>query len=569
MSASGGWGVAELLSEAVEVYRDDPVAKGELEEYARRLDEPLRVAIAGMVKAGKSTLLNAIIGEEIAPTDAGECTRVVTWYRYGNTPQIMLHPHSGPPRSLPVKRVDGRLVFDMGVTSADEVDRLVVDWPAKSLRTLTLIDTPGIASLSGAVSQRSTDFLTPEDAPSEADAIVYLLRHLHACDLTFLDSFRDTAAGKSASVNALAVLSRADEIGGGRVDSLLSARDIAGRYRRDTTLRSLALGVVPIAGLLAQSARTLRHSEFTALVQVAELERDERERLLISADRFVRSPQVAIDSGMRSALLTRYGLFGIRLAAVLIRSGVREPTRLAHELSRRSGLDELLDLIAGQFQSRAEHLKARTALAGAERVLRMHPRPGTERLIMAVERIHSSAHEFRELRLLATARTTGLDLPSQLAAEAERLLGGRGINPRERLGLDEDAPADEVRSTAVACLNSWRARAQSPVTNRAGAELCLTLVRTCEGILAQTDVGQRQAAEAIADDEAGVQADDAGAGNGAADVATGVVTDAAAEVRVADADGASSGGRIKPRLVLAAEPGTGPGNGTGYESHTG
>ena len=37
-----------------------------------RLEGPLRVAIAGRVKAGKSTLLNALVGERLAPTDAGE-----------------------------------------------------------------------------------------------------------------------------------------------------------------------------------------------------------------------------------------------------------------------------------------------------------------------------------------------------------------------------------------------------------------------------------------------------------------------------------------------------------------
>ena len=61
-------------------------------ELERRLREPLRLAIAGMVKAGKSTLLNAMLGEQIAPTDAGECTRLVTWYRYSATPTITLHP---------------------------------------------------------------------------------------------------------------------------------------------------------------------------------------------------------------------------------------------------------------------------------------------------------------------------------------------------------------------------------------------------------------------------------------------------------------------------------------------
>ena len=56
-----------------------------------RLDQPLRVAVAGRVKAGKSTLLNALVGERLAPTDAGECTRIVTWYQDGHTYQVSAH----------------------------------------------------------------------------------------------------------------------------------------------------------------------------------------------------------------------------------------------------------------------------------------------------------------------------------------------------------------------------------------------------------------------------------------------------------------------------------------------
>ena len=173
MTASTITGAADLVQEALEAYREDPAAVAALQGYARRLAEPLRIAVAGMVKAGKSTLLNAILGEEIAPTDTGECTRIVTWYRYGQTPRITLYPVEGEPRSLPVKRVDGRLVFVLGDTQSDEVDRLDVEWPSPGLREMTLIDTPGIASLSGDVSARSTSFLTPEDTPSAADAIIY------------------------------------------------------------------------------------------------------------------------------------------------------------------------------------------------------------------------------------------------------------------------------------------------------------------------------------------------------------------------------------------------------------
>src|SRR5690606_15825912 len=75
--------VRSLLTQATQVYQETPAAAERLNAVLSRLDEPLRVAIAGKVKAGKSTLLNALVGEELAPTDAGECTKIVTWYRDG------------------------------------------------------------------------------------------------------------------------------------------------------------------------------------------------------------------------------------------------------------------------------------------------------------------------------------------------------------------------------------------------------------------------------------------------------------------------------------------------------
>ena len=86
-----------VLLLAIDAHRHDPRTARWLHDQLRRLDEPLRVAIAGKVKAGKSTLLNALVGEQVAPTDAGECTRVVTWYRDGTTPRIVLHPRTARP----------------------------------------------------------------------------------------------------------------------------------------------------------------------------------------------------------------------------------------------------------------------------------------------------------------------------------------------------------------------------------------------------------------------------------------------------------------------------------------
>ncbi|WP_254431282.1 dynamin family protein [Agromyces sp. Marseille-P2726] len=476
--------VHALLEAAAAEYHEDDEAVRVLDEHSQRLGEPLRVAIAGMVKAGKSTLLNAIIGEEIAPTDAGECTKVITWYRHGTAPRITLHLVDGGIRSLPVRRDDGRLVIDLGETPVSDVDRIEVEWPSKRLEEVTLIDTPGIASLSTEVSARSAAFLTPQDSPSEADAIVYLMRHLHSADLGFLSAFRDTSVGTSETVNAMAVLSRADEIGAGRIDALLSARTIAERYRTDGALRSLALDVVPVAGLVAQSARTLRQREFDALREVARLGRDARERMLVSVDRFARADAgIDVPADDRRNLLDRFGMFGIRMSAVAIRSGCNDSTDLADELYRRSGMEDLWRVVSDQFRSRADALKARTALAALSSLISRRPTAGSSALARAIERLEANAHELRELRLLSAARTTGIGLPDAEAAEAERLIGGRGTSATRRLGLDDDAGDDEVRAAAGAALQRWRAMLGSPLLDRAAVEACQVVIRSCEAVM--------------------------------------------------------------------------------------
>jgi predicted GTPase len=73
--------VADLCQEVG--HRLGGATQGQVLDVRRRLDEPLRVAIAGRLKAGKSTLVNALIGRRVAPTEVGECTRIVTQFRYG------------------------------------------------------------------------------------------------------------------------------------------------------------------------------------------------------------------------------------------------------------------------------------------------------------------------------------------------------------------------------------------------------------------------------------------------------------------------------------------------------
>ncbi|OAN42128.1 dynamin family protein [Microbacterium sp. H83] len=483
--------VRDLLAASRAAYGEDPRALKTIDELDARLEKPLRLAVAGMVKAGKSTLLNAMLGEQIAPTDTGECTRVVTWYRYSPTPTITMHPRVGAPRRMPIRRDRGRLVLDLNGLVAEQVEWIDVGWPLQSLKSVILIDTPGIASLSEDTSARAARFLTPDDAPPAADAVVYLLRHLHGSDIKFLRAFQDTAAGAAQTVCAVGVLSRSDEVGSGRIDSLLSARKVAQRYQFDQELASLTLGVIPVAGLLAEGARTLRESEYIAFRELAGLDRADRERLLVSADRFVRESSITgLSVTVRRDLLARFGIFGVRMAVTVIRGGARNSTELAAELIQQSGLLEIQAFVSEQLLSREATLKARGIVLQLERLLQEHPPHDPSPLRAGIERFTLAAHTLRELSVLSEARARRLPLGEDDAAEAERIVGAEGTAAHLRLGAASTADLDTLRDAVREKLAHWRTRVESPAASTETRAVCRVVIRSLEAIASELGAGR-------------------------------------------------------------------------------
>jgi hypothetical protein len=456
-----------------------------------RLDEPLRVAVAGRVKAGKSTLVNAMVGELIAPTDARECTRIVTWYRDGVTYRVEGVGNGGERAPLRFDRDGAALEIDLGDRLPAQLASIEVTWPSSRLREMTLVDTPGIDSLSLAESSSQTErFLTGDgDRPMPTDAVLYLLRHVHGGDLRFLEAFHDDRLATANPLNSIGVLSRADEIGSARPDALDSARRIATRWRGDRRLAALVQTVVPVAGLLAEAASTLRQVEFDAFAVIARADRALVDEVLVSADRFGGSAApIGIVDLERRALLDRFGLFGCRLAVAAIGSGeVTTAAGLADRLLDASGLPALRAEIADRFTRRRDLLKARHALLTTRQVA-LASRDGA--LLREVERVLDGAHEFAELRVLNALRRGGLELGEARIGAARRLLGEAGTDVDARLGLQVGAGADDVRSALVDQLAMWQDQAEHPLAGPDTAAAARVLVRTCEGLLAVTAVAE-------------------------------------------------------------------------------
>src|ERR1700754_4122518 len=87
----------QAFGAGIERAGDDPALaplRAALAGARDHLDEPMRVAVVGHIKAGKSTMLNALLGEELAATGTEELTFNVNWLRHG-TPGLRVHFKDG------------------------------------------------------------------------------------------------------------------------------------------------------------------------------------------------------------------------------------------------------------------------------------------------------------------------------------------------------------------------------------------------------------------------------------------------------------------------------------------
>jgi replication fork clamp-binding protein CrfC len=483
--------VRAILGGTIQAYRGEPAYRQrpdvfyELDRIGARLAEPIRIALAGTLKAGKSTLLNALVGEDIAPTDATEATRIVTWFRHGPAPKVTANHWGGRHSNVPISRSAG-LTFDFQMINPADVADLDVEWPAEELVNTTIVDTPGTSSLTRDISERTLQLLVPPDGVPRVDAVVFLLRTLNAADVALLKQIGHLVGGSAGALGIVGVASRADEIGAGRIDAMLSAADVAKRFTREMNQTGICQAVVPVSGLLALTGRTLRQSEFVALQKLAGADNAALSKAMLSVDRFVRvDSQLPVDAGTRAQLLERFGMFGIRISIAVLAAGVSDAAGLADELLERSGLVALRQVIDQQFAQRSDMLKAHTALVSLRRFVEAFPILATPYIIADIDPLLADTHAFEELRLLSQLHSRPTTLNEDEIVSLRRIVGGSGTDPASRLGLNPDDPyGPEGARAAFAAAQRWRRRAEHPLNDPFTTRACRAAVRSAEAMVA-------------------------------------------------------------------------------------
>ena len=196
-----------------------------MESLAEQVYQPCVVAVVGRVKVGKSTFVNALLGEDLAKVGTTETTATINYFTYGEPDPdrpVRCHWRGGKVTDESRAFLDSLQGNDLEtLRRADGIDHLEYFLPNPLLRQITLVDTPGTGAVVKEHADRTAEFMQLNSRLRErhdeetrhlgdtADAVIYLVGQVaKVTDQAFLREFSRTTGGRSSALNAIGVLSK-------------------------------------------------------------------------------------------------------------------------------------------------------------------------------------------------------------------------------------------------------------------------------------------------------------------------------------------------------------------------
>ncbi|MGH4139472.1 dynamin family protein [Clostridium sp.] len=149
-----------LLKENIGLYKHIQYFNDELykiKQSMKKIKENeihLNIGIFGSFNAGKSSIINSIIGDTVLVEDVSPSTALVTILKYGNKKKIRLFNNNKSTEEITEEKfkIIANHSEDAGNEdcnkSRNQVDHIEICYPSDILRNITLIDTPGFSSIS-------------------------------------------------------------------------------------------------------------------------------------------------------------------------------------------------------------------------------------------------------------------------------------------------------------------------------------------------------------------------------------------------------------------------------------
>lgn len=176
----------------------------ELDEIIEHLSSPLMIMVMGEFSTGKSTFINALVGEEIAAVNATPTTAVITKLCYGEQDKILVHFTDGTEKEVESNTFK-QLTSKTGKVDEDNVHESIEyverQMPLDMLQYVTIIDSPGLNDVNEKHSATTKKFV------SNADSVLWMFSSLQAGSKTEVDAMESL----TPRLKPIAIVNKMDE----------------------------------------------------------------------------------------------------------------------------------------------------------------------------------------------------------------------------------------------------------------------------------------------------------------------------------------------------------------------
>lgn len=358
-------------------------------ELGRQVGEPCVLAVVGKVKAGKSSLINNLLGTDLAAVGTTETTATVNWFRHGKPDPdrpVRCVWRDGPPTSEPASFIAQLQGYNEETLKlASRIDRLEFRLERELLESVVVVDTPGLDADPDEHQNKTADFLgvspqlradlrerhhdETQRLAQDADAVMYVFDPVvKNWEQKTLEQFQRVIQKGTTTFNSLGVL--------GKIDAFLEDIGDAPQFARsiEKGLGDAVNAVVPVSAGLRQIAERLR-ADSDARQQVAALARsappETLERLLAIDELFVTEelPDGLPTPEQRTALLKLMPWTVLQAVLKVMGRVELSPDSAVDELERMGGFDELRGVIKRTFAARGRLLRSHRIVCEADRKL--------------------------------------------------------------------------------------------------------------------------------------------------------------------------------------------------------
>jgi len=426
-----------------------------MEELARQVKHPCVVAVVGRVNAGKSTFINALLGQDLAAVGNIETTATINYFSFGDTDParpVYCHWRGGRITQESQAFLDNLQGNDLEtLRRSDGIGHLEYLLPNSLLSQITLVDTPGTGGVVGKHQSRTAEFVNLSEQlrvrhdqdtrrlENEADAVIYLVGSTAmAADKEFLQEFAQATGGQSRPLNTLGVMAKTDL----NPEVLASPHEFSERVAEQ--LKDNLNTVVPVsAGLQRTLDRLLENDQAELKRLVGTLRRIPSTTLEILLDdeglfREAEFPDCPVPGSERQSL--RDGapwMVFVTIARVAADDNLT-PEEVVHKLRDISGFERLREILTKHFIERGRILRYYRIVNDARRILQE-----VKFTHLRERRDQAREDEIRLDRFLAFIRRRDEDAATASELEAfvrRHLEAGEGANKLEKLWeeLDEE-----------------------------------------------------------------------------------------------------------------------------------